>query len=794
MINKFLFHQEDADTEEKTKYLNLKIEVRELLRINLNRVVLSEILLDLSRDVSGDTKKKLFRLYQDLDLDKDAFHKLKSLRWEVVSKGILELTQMQVTESYSFIIKFINDKRSTIRKQAEIATVSLKHEGLNYFLDTTKYRISEWQQLKLLNVVRNLEDYQPPRFKAWLTSKNRDVVLFAIRLIKFYNQNDASSSLIELLKHRNNQIKQEAIQCIKEFHIVEAMDTLKLVFQKGNLDVKISILDAMAILGSTEEMEFLKHVEAKYSDFAIKSKAISVINRIVPESIMPTEDIDNRLKHDWKNEITAPIVQENQETQDKTSTISDTDSNGSVEFDEKETGQITLDEETKEEKLEFSVEHEMTEKKEIATDDIPIPEVEETSVNLDFLPLVVAPKSKEKNLPPQSQDFRINVTDNETTRIEDPLRLQVDFEEITAVTSHVDGIEVEEEKNIWEKRNLSELNFLPIVIDNDIGQGKVDIGEDYHGTLETKDLIVHYEDVLPHKDPPQKSRTKNHSEISDNTETMVSIAKKPNPQKPMSLGEVNWKYIRNLELQYQVLEVSPQDKERHDTEEQYYDWPLDGLDVPNTDQTYDFGKESFQELEDLLQHIPKPRYYSNEILSVIESLDLIEELGDQREIPLLNDIMEQSKMDFIKERARELIKRFSRKDDIYEVDWELDTFQDNIVEYNVFEELFTTCDSDSKIILLKEMLVVGDEKEVRFLRKLLHEEPEQKIRNAAKKVLGQLQERLSREARECQKQAGNTIKHKTDSLPLEHAFLNEVPYGDGNDSNPSQNDPQRKIG
>lgn len=165
MISQFLFHEEDADTSEKSLYIDLKIQIRELLKDKFNRKVLTEVLLDLQKDVSGDTKKRLFDLYQDLGLHKDAFEKLQSWRWEVIAKGIEQLTEMQVESAYGFIAKFINDRRPTVRKQAEIGIVSLRPEGIVYFLDTTRYKISEWQQLKLLDVLRNREYFEPPRFK-----------------------------------------------------------------------------------------------------------------------------------------------------------------------------------------------------------------------------------------------------------------------------------------------------------------------------------------------------------------------------------------------------------------------------------------------------------------------------------------------------------------------------------------------------------------------------------------------------------------------------------------------------
>ncbi|MDO6782355.1 hypothetical protein, partial [Marinovum sp. 1_MG-2023] len=85
---------------------------------------------------------------------------------------------------YEQITRFVNGSRGVIRKQSVIAIVSLKDEGINYFLDTTQHKISEWQQLKLLEILQNKKNYNPPRFKNWLFSKNTDTVLFALRLVK----------------------------------------------------------------------------------------------------------------------------------------------------------------------------------------------------------------------------------------------------------------------------------------------------------------------------------------------------------------------------------------------------------------------------------------------------------------------------------------------------------------------------------------------------------------------------------------------------------------------------------
>lgn len=298
MISEFLFYDEEGSKEEKVHFLSQKVEIRELIKTRFNREVLSEILMDLQKDVSGEARQTIYELYKGLGLHHDAYAKLKSWRWEVISQGILELTQMRVEDSYVFIRRFVNHRKGIIRKQAQIATVSLQHEGIGYLLDTCSYQISEWQQMKLLDVLRHLEDFTPPRFKIWLTSKNKDVVLFSLRLIRFYNQNDANQAIIQLLKHRNSQIKAEAIQCLKEFGVTESISMLKTVFRKSGTAEKIAILDALASLGEADDIDFLKKIEKNENNFTVRSKALAAINTINPGSVLPSEGIYEPSLHD----------------------------------------------------------------------------------------------------------------------------------------------------------------------------------------------------------------------------------------------------------------------------------------------------------------------------------------------------------------------------------------------------------------------------------------------------------------------------------------------------------------
>ena len=681
MVSEFLFYEQNSSKEEDTNYVNLKIEIRELLKDPLNQKVFSEILFDLQKDVSGQVLSRLRKLYIDLGLDKTAYSKLKSWRWHVVSQGILELTNMRVPSSYSVIKKYINNKKGIIRKQAEIATVSLKPQGISYFLDTTTFKISEWQQLKMLDVLKNFEDFQPPRFKAWFTSNNKDVVLFALRLAKYYNQNDANSSIIELIKHKNNKIKTEAIHCIKEFHILNAVEPLKNIFWKCTPSIKLLILDAIKSLGDKNDLPFLQLVAKKESNFPVKSKALGAINTISPESILPTKGIDNKLKntswkevleYDQENEEYIPVQENN---------LNEPSYNPSDDLSLKVQGEHIS------EQLENTT---------IVTEEI----------KSDISPIKI--ESLENT-------FELDLTQNE----ENIQNISVVFEEV--ILNNTDY--TIEQSNIQEPIDMispdeleKELNFLPIVIDNEIHEKSVE-DIDYENQLKSDILKFDNEEIsisfLPHivEETEDESRLKDIEVVYDEI-----VIEKTTTLKTESIPKVEELAIKDFNINF--------------------------IPVVESNVENQYTKESNVEIneietEDTIKKIiPKPDFPEMTVQEKANQLlDDIEELGDEREVSFLNDLSNNEEYSCYSNRIQNLIKKFSTNNT------ELIKEDEALKPFCIFEDLFRVCDTESKLILMDEIVAVGDEKEILFLTNLL-EDKDSNIRKKAEKLLKELQNKM----------------------------------------------------
>ena len=801
MISEFLFFESDAPKDEKSNYVDLKIEIRELIKDRLHRKVLTEILLDLRKDVSGETQKRLFGLYQDLGLHKDAFNKLKSWRWQIVSKGIYELAQMQVAESYGFIKRFINDKRGTIRKQAEIAIITLNTEGLNYFLDTTEYRISEWQQLKLLDVIRNQDDFQPPRFKAWLISSNKHVVLFALRLIKYYNQNDAFASITELVKHRNDQIKKEAISCIKEFHVQEALPTLKIVFWKSSVDIKIAILDAIAELGTPSDLNFLRSIDKKVSNFSVRSKALSSINAIAPESVIPTrgivqlkgnqtpedivvkdladkehqieQEVEEAIKELDSNEQLKPVVN----LEEKGKPVPSEEMDTSFDLDEQalQTDQVNAEKEPIEESelpsaIDFAEEtnqneelpHEVSveENDELfevdEADQIEAADINETTptLNLGFLPIVVNADETQDSVN-EEKDASLNIEEEDK---DSTINAMYEAYEHSPPTSmdHPLPIEEKEEIEINDEFDPIEFAFLPLVVENET------IGEEKE-ILDKEQNEPSIQQANERKNIPETSDLTMDSELNGGDTPFfdflpfVTESEEVENEDAMPINEFTDSTAPNTEEALNEVKTDiTADMKPKETGEDSIEWPIEENDMPFSpvlrfasfedveDNISEDTKSISQETLDILSSLPKPKFYDGETMITMRLLDDIEELGDQREIPLLKELRSKSNQVVIINRIEQIMQQFkTREPKTFSKDT-IASINEEFKPFSVFEDLFRTCDIEAKLILMDEVVAVGDEKELGFLKALTND-PDKDLREKAIKVLEALDSRLFRE-------------------------------------------------
>lgn len=139
--------------------------------------------------------------------------------------------------------------------------------------------------------------------------------------------------------------------------------------------------------------------------------------------------------------------------------------------------------------------------------------------------------------------------------------------------------------------------------------------------------------------------------------------------------------------------------------------------------------------------LPTAKFYSIKENSRVKLLHTIAELGDIREVPLLQEMLDQERNESISILIKEIILGFlsevrtdsRREPQIPKIG--------HLYEHYVYKHLFRSLDMESQYLLLDEIHKIGGEEELTFLRSLsLH--PDGGIREKARSIGDRLEQRL----------------------------------------------------
>lgn len=240
------------------------------------RKIIVSILLKLKKDISGEMAESIKKLYFETGLIEYGLAKLKSNQWHVVASGIRELTQFHVTEAYNEVVKKTNHSKREIRKEVQLYLVNLfNFKGLD-FLDDLKTPLSEWDQIQLLEELHRVENQEISDITPWLGSENESVVFFALKLAKIYNQFGVKNTLMNLLSHKNKEVRIQVILTLGHLHVIESKEIIKRNFNQYSQEEQVAFFKIFENLYDSEDEPFLlDHIRDE--NFDIKLRALKML-------------------------------------------------------------------------------------------------------------------------------------------------------------------------------------------------------------------------------------------------------------------------------------------------------------------------------------------------------------------------------------------------------------------------------------------------------------------------------------------------------------------------------------
>ncbi|WP_207496970.1 hypothetical protein [Aridibaculum aurantiacum] len=199
---------------EEESEIKVPARFRKLLKNASARQVAIDELISSKRTFLGSVADNIVQLFYQLGLHEESTKKLDDSQPHIQCQGIHELCTMEQRHLLQKIYRYTNSKDPDVRIEAQSAMV--KWYGFNglRFLDIVSYPITAFQQLKLLELLRNEDFKEIPKLGKWLSSKNVSVIQFALKLAEHYRQHQVSAEAAHCLYHTDEAVRMQAIKTL----------------------------------------------------------------------------------------------------------------------------------------------------------------------------------------------------------------------------------------------------------------------------------------------------------------------------------------------------------------------------------------------------------------------------------------------------------------------------------------------------------------------------------------------------------------------------------------------------
>jgi hypothetical protein len=290
-----LFFSEVFFSETQTeKYYDFKIEsFRNSIPLHTNwcKDLLIQNILDLVRNFKGGNNEKFLSVFFKLGLQDYTKNLIKSPFWFVKTKAIFFWREIRYVKGKKTILKFTDHKNPNLRSAALIAYISLQEKEPLKLLESYSYNISHVEGLNIMDIIQRRKINKPENLSSWLYFKEDSKIIFALKLVAYYNDLGSGDIVIELLNSDNYKVRNEAIKTIRELLLFSAEPDLIKAFPHEIVENQIEIIKTLSLIGSEESKMYLHYILALKNPSEIQLEAMYTLKKL--DLKFPLNDFDN---------------------------------------------------------------------------------------------------------------------------------------------------------------------------------------------------------------------------------------------------------------------------------------------------------------------------------------------------------------------------------------------------------------------------------------------------------------------------------------------------------------------
>lgn len=217
-----------------------------------------EKLVASKKKFSGSAQNEIKRLYINYDLEKESLSNLKQKQAYRIAGGIQGLTAMQMEQHLHLISGFLTHPSPQVYQEAQYAMLTFQgFKGLD-FLDHFPYKISDWQQLRLLRSVNNIPSDCDESIRLWLSSDNTSVVIFTLRLLRKFQMLAFYDEVKTLLEHPAAQVRIQGVRTMQALENPSTREDFTGTYDAQPEEVQLEIIKAMKLSNDRQYAGFFK--------------------------------------------------------------------------------------------------------------------------------------------------------------------------------------------------------------------------------------------------------------------------------------------------------------------------------------------------------------------------------------------------------------------------------------------------------------------------------------------------------------------------------------------------------
>lgn len=259
-INTFLSELIFSDRQTEKDYDHQISEFKSRVPIHKNwcKDLLIQNIIDLDRNFKGESNSKLLSIYFKLGLQDYTFSLMKSPWWFYKTKGLYYWRELRYGGKLDMVKELIHSPNPKLRSAALITYISLAEDDPLSVLEAYSDSISLVEGLNIMEIIQRKKIKKPKNLGSWLNFEEPSQVVFALKLMVYYNDLSSSEAVVRLLDADNPKVRLEAIKACGKLFFLDAEPKLRAIFIHDVEENQVQIVKTLAEIGGEETIGFLR--------------------------------------------------------------------------------------------------------------------------------------------------------------------------------------------------------------------------------------------------------------------------------------------------------------------------------------------------------------------------------------------------------------------------------------------------------------------------------------------------------------------------------------------------------